>query len=367
VTALAARIAGFVRAHGPIDIGRFVLLCAAHRGQGYYSRGPGFGAEGDFVTAPEISQLFGELLGIACIAHWRACGAPAAFRIAELGPGNGTLLADLWRALAVDPACRTAVRSVELVEASAALRERQRARLWGLPLAFHAAVDSLPADLPLFVVANEFFDALPLRQFVRTRTGFRERLVTLDGAGRLAFALSPQEIPAAAFDDPRYRTLPEGMVVEIAPAREAVAATLAGLLRAAGGLAYVIDYGYDDVPAGDTLQAVRRHERVAPLETPGEADISAHVDFRALLQAAAAEGAATFGPVAQGRFLERLGIHLRLERLLRDADPEMARRLEAGVRRLVDPAAMGELFRVAAIAGTTDSVPPGFLEAERRS
>lgn len=367
MTTLAARIADFIRAHGPLDIGRFMLLCAVQRQAGYYARNPALGADGDFLTAPEISQIFGELIGLAVIAHWRARGAPQVFRLAELGPGNGTLMSDLWRALAVDPDCRSAISSVDLVETSSVLRARQRERLTALPLAFHDAVDTLPTDLPLFIIANEFFDALPLRQFVRAKAGFRERLVTLDQQDRLTFTLAPQEIPEDALADPRYRGLTVGAVVEIAPAREAVASLLADKLQAAGGVAYVIDYGYDAQPAGDTLQAIFRHSRVSPLDFPGEADISAHVDFRALLRAAARAGATTFGPIPQGLFLRRLGIDLRLARLTREASSEVAARLEAGVRRLVDPAAMGELFQVAAIAASAEPVPPGFLETERCS
>lgn len=366
MTLLRDRIANFLQAHGPIDVGRFMLLCAAHRAAGYYTANPGLGAAGDFITAPEVCQIFGELIGLACVAHWRAGGSPPAFRIAELGPGNGTLLEDLWRALAVAPDCRAAVRSVELVETSPALRQRQRTRLAHLPLSFHDAVDGLPADLPLFVVANEFLDALPMRQYVRTRTGWRERLVTLDRDGRLAFALHPQELPLAAFDDPRLRHLPEAAVVEVAPAREAVVATLSDKLRTAGGIALLIDYGYDEATAGDTLQAVARHTRVDPLASPGEADLSSHVDFRAVARAAMEAGVAVFGPVAQAEFLKRLGIGLRIARLIQGAAPEVARRLADGVRRLVEPAQMGELFRVLALAAPEDPVPPGFTGAERR-
>ncbi|GBD43912.1 hypothetical protein HRbin40_01395 [bacterium HR40] len=363
MSVLAERIAALVRAHGPLDVGRFMLLCAAHR-EGYYGRGPEFGVEGDFVTAPELSQIFGELLGLACIAHWRASGRPQAIRLVELGPGSGTLLFDLWRALATDPACRAAVRSVELVEASAALRERQRQRLSGLPLVFHSAVDQLPDDLPLLVIANEFFDALPMRQYVCTAEGLRERVVVVDAHGRLAFALHPHPLPKAALADPRLGDLAEGAVVELAPAREAVAAILAAKLRRAGGLALVIDYGYVDRPSGDTLQAVLRHARVDPLAHPGQADLSSHVDFRALATAARGEGIAVYGPIAQATFLERLGIRLRLSRLCARASPEQARRLEQGVARLVDPAHMGELFRVLALVAPQDPVPPGFVAGE---
>lgn len=365
MTALATRLAAFVRAHGPLDVGRFMALCAAARGDGYYAGEPAIGPEGDFVTAPEVSQIFGELIGLACIAHWRAAGSPAAFRIAEVGPGNGTLMSDLWRALAVDPDCRAAVRSVELVETSDVLRARQRARLAGLPLSFHDRLEALPEDLPLFLVANEFFDALPVRQFVRTAGGWRERLVSLDTAGRLAFALHPRELPGGALADPRFSTLGQGAVVEVAPAREALAAVLARKILDAGGLALVIDYGYDEEPAGDTLQAVQRHHRVGALERPGEADISAHVDFRALARAMRSEGAVVFGPLTQRTFLDRLGIAVRLERLCRGASPEIARRLRAGVDRLVSPDGMGELFRVIALVPSGAPVPPGFLEEER--
>ncbi len=356
---LADRLRALIASEGPVDVGRFMALCMAVRDQGYLEQGEMLGARGDFITAPEISQVFGELIGLALAAGWQALGEPPRIRIGELGPGRGTLLADLWRATAVLPAFREAVVGVELVEISRRLRARQRETLGHLPIAFHDGIESLPADLPLFLVANEFFDALPIRQYVRTDRGWCERLVAVDEEGRFHFTLAPLPLPLGGAD------AEPGEVREIAPARQAVAAGIAARIAATGGLACIIDYGAREL-RGDTLQAVRRHRRVDPLDHPGEADLSSHVDFAALARAARREGAAVFGPVSQGLFLERLGVRTRLAVLLRDVREERVRRsLVEGVARLVAPQAMGGLFQVLAITAGNAPPPPGFEEEER--
>ena len=337
-----------------------MALCAAHRDHGYYEREATIGAGGDFITAPELSQVFGELVGLALAAHWQALGAPPQIRLVELGPGRGTLLADLWRAVAVVPGFRAAVAEVVAVERSRRLRQLQRERLAGLQLRHVEEVEALADDLPLLVVANEFFDALPVRQFVLGEEGVRERLVAFDQArGRFVFTLS-RPIPRAAL------RLPAGVragVVEVSPAREAVMAALAERIARAGGLALVIDYGEAGAGFGDSLQAVRQHRRVDPLAAPGEADLSSHVDFAALAGCARAAGCEVFGPLPQGVWLERLGARARLARLVAAA-PARRAELEAGVARLLDPAAMGQLFKVLALTPHQAPLPPGFAAEE---
>jgi len=366
VTKLADILRRVIDTHGPLDIGQFMALCAAHRGAGYYHRRETIGLAGDFVTAPEISQTFGEMLGLALAAFWQESDRPRPIALAELGPGRGTLMADLWRATAGVSGFHEAVRGVHLVEISGSLRQLQQQALRGLPLVFHEDIAELPRDLPLYLVANEFFDSLPMRQFVRTARGLQERRVTADASGRLAFVLDPRVLPSSALDSVGLdaEKAQEGAVIEIAPAREAMIADLAARIAVQGGLAYVIDYGFDRPQWGDTLQAVARHRRVEPLAMPGEADLSSHVDFAALLRATAGSGTRRFGPLAQGTFLRRLGIETRLAALLARATPEQAAELRGGVARLTTPEAMGALFRVLAMTGPQGGVPPGFEKDE---
>ncbi len=357
---LADILRRLVDCNGPLDVGQFMALCAAHRGAGYYHRRETIGLAGDFVTAPEISQTFGELLGLALAAFWQETHPGRAIALVELGPGRGTLMADLWRATAHVPGFHRAVRGIHLVEISSSLRQLQQRTLRGLPLVFHEDLAELPRDLPLYLVANEFLDSLPMRQFVRTPRGLQERRVAADEAGRLVFVLDPRPLPLSALGELELPEAEDGAVLEIAPAREALVADLAARLAAQGGLAYLVDYGFARPQWADTLQAVARHRRVDPLAMPGEADLSSHVDFAALLRATRGTGTRRFGPVDQGLFLRRLGIETRLATLSARAGPEQAAELEAGVRRLIDPDAMGTLFKVLAVSGPDGTVPPGF-------
>ncbi len=365
---LADILRRIIDSHGPLDVGQFMALCAAHRGAGYYHRRETIGLAGDFVTAPEISQTFGELLGLALAAFWQQTRPGGPIALVELGPGRGTLMTDLWRATSRVPGFHAAVRAVHLVEISSSLRQLQERTLRGLPLVFHEDLAELPRDLPLYLIANEFFDSLPMRQFVRTGRGLQERRVATDERGRFAFVLDPRPLPLASLETAGLAEVPAGpgAVVEIAPAREALVADLAARIAAQGGLAYILDYGFDTPRWADTLQAVARHRRVDPLAMPGEADLSSHVDFAALLRATRDSGTRRFGPIGQGRFLRRLGIETRLATLAARAGAAERTGLEAGVRRLIDPAAMGTLFKVLAIAGPGEDVPPGFTDDEER-
>ena len=358
LTALAGLLRDLIREQGPLDIGRYMALALAHPEHGYYTSRDPLGAGGDFITAPEISQLFGELVGLALVQFWLDNGRPRPVMLVELGPGRGTLAADALRAARVAPRFLEAAE-LHLVEASPILRARQ-AEVLGRhgPLGTPRST-AVPATAPLLVIANEFFDVLPLRQFVHHRGSWHERLVGVDEAGAFQFGLSPRPVPVAVAED-----VAEGAVLELAPAREALAQELGQRLDQQGGMALIIDYGEQQPCLGDTFQAVRGHQSVGPLAAPGETDLTAHVDFGAIATAARKGGAVPYGPVPQGLFLRRLGIELRLEQLLARADRAQALALQAGVRRLTAPDAMGELFKVLALTAPGASVPPGFEAGE---
>ncbi|NBB71275.1 MAG: class I SAM-dependent methyltransferase [Alphaproteobacteria bacterium] len=335
---------------GPLDLA--TVFEGAGGPGGYYARQEVFGAAGDFVTAPEISQIFGELVGLALADAWRRQGAPAPFVLAELGPGTGALMADLWRAVGIVDGFRDAAR-LHLVERSERLRERQRRALDDAPAPrFHADVDALPQG-PLFLVANEFLDALPVHQLIRRADGWRERRIGLDAAGAPVWVDAPAPAALAAEAGRRFAHAAPGAVAELAPARTAVVATLAERVATAGGLALVVDYGGVVSEPVDTLQAVRRHRRVDPLAHPGAADLTTAVDFTPLIEAGRAAGCAVFGPVPQATFLRELGIELRAAALARTRRGEAREAIVAGAHRLVDPRTMGEAFKAFALA------PPG--------
>jgi len=339
VNALATLIADRIRDTGPIGLDDFMAAATRH----YYASRDPFGARGDFITAPEISQMFGELIGAWCADTWRQMGAPKRFVLAELGPGRGTLLSDALRAVP-----ELAVAELHLVEGSPALRAMQAEKLARYAPRWHERVEDLPGG-PMILIANEFLDALPIRQFERAAAGWRERRVGLGGSG-FAFTLAPttESLPEA----------PLGAIREICPAARELAAWLAARLQRDGGAALFVDYGYVAGGFGDTLQSLRAHRRHDVLDDPGEADITGHVDFTAF--ARAATGANIFGPVEQGAFLHRLGIAERAERLMRSASREQARQIASARRRLVDPGAMGSLFKVMALANPALPTPAGF-------
>ncbi|GLK75464.1 ATP synthase subunit beta [Methylopila jiangsuensis] len=353
MTPLAREIAEIIADEGPIGVDRYMALCLGHPLHGYYATRDPFGAGGDFVTAPEISQMFGELLGLWCAEVWSRMGAPAKIALVELGPGRGTLMADALRAARALPGFRDAIE-VTLVETSATLREIQSARLdgAGVPLRWAATVDEALGDAPVIVLANEFFDALPIRQFVATPAGWRERLVGLDG-GRLAFGL--------ASGPPRDLSLPgraPGAVIETCAPGAAIAARIGAHLSVQGGAMLAIDYG-EAASAGDTLQAVKAHLFADPLAEPGDADLTAQVDFGALARAGASAGARAAPLVRQAELMERLGLGLRAERLKRSASPEQARAIDAAAARLIDraPTGMGALFKALALAHPRLALP----------
>ena len=344
-TALARRLARLIRLQGPMSVAELM----AEANAAYYAGQEPIGAAGDFITAPEVSQMFGELLGLWCGDLWQRMGAPQGTLLVELGPGRGTLMADAWRALARLPGFHAAARPWA-VETSPRLRALQQRRLAGLPVAWAERFEALPPG-PLLLLANEFFDALPIRQFVMTPEGWRERLVDADAEDRLFAVLAAAPLPWR-------ETAAPGAVREIAATAAALAAEIAIRIAHQGGAALIVDYG-GGAP-GDTLQAVRRHSRQSPFEDVGEADLSAHVDFAALGAAARQAGAAVFGPVPQGRFLPALGLAERARRLARDTTPAQQAAIAGQVHRLTDASAMGSLFQVMSIVHPALGQPAGF-------
>lgn len=354
---LRATLDAIIAAEGPIGIDRYMSICLTDPKHGYYVTRDPLGSAGDFVTAPEISQIFGEMIGLWAAAVWQQMGAPAAFRLIELGPGHGTLMVDALRALATLPACRAAAR-FDLVEISPILRLRQREALArhhaDKRVTWHESLDAVAEDLPAIILANEFFDALPIRQWLRRGDAWRERLVGL-GAEGLVFVEGP--VVAA---EPGWPDAEEGAIFETAAAAIQVATTIGRRIAHSGGAALVIDYGHAGGGVGDSLQAVSDHGFAPVLADPGGADLTAHVDFAGLAQAFAATGLVTAGPVGQGRWLRDLGAGARAERLMRGQDAATAAAISQGLRRLLDPQAMGVLFKVMAAAPRELGPLPGF-------
>ena len=354
---LAAQIAARIAATGPLTLADYMAECLLHPQHGYYATRDPFGRAGDFITAPEISQIFGELLGLMLAQNWLDQGAPSPFVLAEPGPGRGTLMADIWRATRGVPGFHAAAR-VCLIEASPHLRKLQAERLAGLPLHWLEHAEDLP-DLPLWLIANEFFDALPIRQFQRAGTGWRERVVGLR-EDRLVLGLGdPLHPPELAH---RLADTPEGAIVETCPAAAPIMATIGTRIATHGGAAVIIDYG-DWRSRGDTFQALKDHAFTDPFAAPGEADLTAHVDFEALARAAPMLQPGALTP--QGALLERLGIGLRAEQLARRLEGEALRQHQAAVHRLTDAAEMGTLFKALALVAPGVPLPAGFtLHAE---
>jgi len=357
---LAARLVRHIRAQGPLTVAAFMAMALHDPAAGYYARRQPLGWAGDFVTAPEISQIFGELVGLWCADLWRRMGSPDPVVVAELGPGRGTLMADFVRAATGVAGFRAAMR-LHLVETSPILRAEQRRRLAGIDAVWLDDIDGLP-DGPLLLVANEFLDALPIRQLVRGRAHWAERLVALDEKDRLCFAAGPENPALTLLVPPERHVAAPGTIVELCPAAAALTASLAERLCRQPGAALFVDYGYADPSGKSTLAAIGAHRAAAILDAPGTADLSAHVDFAAVAAAARAGGATVYGPVSQGAFLKALGAALRLEILVRRAAPAQRAALEAGLKRLIDAAEMGTLFKALAMVSPGLPAPAGFAD-----
>jgi SAM-dependent MidA family methyltransferase len=349
MTPLARLLARRIAATGPITLADYMADCLTHPVHGYYTTRDPLGAAGDFTTAPEISQMFGELLGLSLAQAWLDQGAPAQVVLAELGPGRGTLMADVLRATRGVPGFHAAVR-VHLVETSSHLRQMQKDRI--TDAIWHDTVFDLPPG-PLFLMANEFFDALPIRQFIRDGAGWRERVIGLDGE-RLVFGLTAPA-PFGALEA-RLADTQDGDLVELCPALPPIVAEIGRRIGTHGGAALIVDYG-DWRSLGDTLQALSAHARTGPFDAPGMADLTAHVDFESIALAAAP---ARFSRLAtQQVFLERLGIAARAEVLARGLTGAALQSHLAAHRRLTHPDEMGHLFKVMGLFAAHGLPPPG--------
>lgn len=358
MTPLGRKLAERIGRDGPLPVAEFMQLCLADPEHGYYRRADVIGRSGDFITSPEISQMFGELIGLWAADIWIAAGRPAPLRLVELGPGRGTLMADALRAIGGTlPEFRSAI-DLHLIEINPQLRARQSAALASAKPSWHDSIATVPQG-PAIFIANEFFDALPVQQFERAQGAWYERCVDFDMAsGNFVFTRG-----AAVSDPPvgsAQRDAPEGAIVEISPTRRALVAAIATRIATQGGAALIIDYGAMTSGTGDTLQAVRRHATIDPLAAPGESDLTTHIDFAALARAALGAGADVHGPLPQGIFLRRLGIAARAAILLRTATPSQKRDIVAACERLIGEAQMGTLFKALAITARGAPPPAGF-------
>jgi len=358
---LKARIAALIEAQGPMSVAQFMTISLLDPKEGYYATRDPLGAGGDFTTAPEINQMFGEMVGLWLVQAWADQGCPKNPRLVELGPGRGTLMADILRTAAVAPEF-LADLEVVLVEASPALQQVQADKLRGsgADISWQPQFDDSLGDRPLFLVANEFFDALPVRQYVKTERGWCERMVTALN-DELVFALAPVPAPRAAIPA-SFEKAPDGGVYETSPASTALSEDIARIVAVKGGAALIIDYGYGEAAGfSETLQAVSGHRFADALAQPGEDDISAHVDFAALAQSGKRGGAAVFGPITQGIFLANIGIAERAEQLMK-TNPASARDLLTATERLIGNDQMGTLFKVLAfvppVVGGVAGFPP---------
>lgn len=353
MTALKTLITAEIETSGPIPVSRYMQLCLNHPEHGYYMKADPLGLSGDFTTAPEISQLFGELIGAWLVEVWRQLGCPNPCSLVELGPGRGALMADILRIARLDEPFMDAC-TVHLVETSQVLRTKQSQTLksLGITPTHHAALDTLP-DGPALFVANEFFDALPTNQWVRTQRGWNARKIGLDEAGDMVFGVDPTPLPAPK----PIHEVPPGTILEHSPAQDAAMRQLAEHIRDHGGAGLVIDYGALASGTGDTLQAVRAHQKTDPLANIGEADLTTHVDFAHLATLAERGGLAHLAAAEQGQFLLDLGLLQRAGALGAGRAPDEQEAISLAVERLAGDTAMGKLFKVFGFASAPIPLP----------
>ncbi len=354
---LEQKIKKLIRERGTISVHHYMQLALADPEFGYYTQKMPIGMQGDFITAPEISQMFGELIGTWFIAGWQSIDHPQDFTLAELGPGKGTLMKDLLRVTNKLPSFMQAA-DVHMVEINPELKEQQRLSLapYDIDISWYDSLLPLP-EKPLMLIANEFFDALPIHQLQLTDNGWRERMITLDNNGELCFSLSETETPHCALA-PTQQNIESGAIYEISPEAIAVTQQIAQHINRFGGIALFIDYGYYTQNYVDTLQSVKNHQYHHVLETPGHADLTMLVDFEKLAQTAQAENTKVFYNTTQGDFLRNMGIDIRLSMLCKMASLEQQDQLKKDVYRLTSPEEMGTLFKCMAISSS--STPPLF-------
>lgn len=363
MTALQDHLIRRIEIEGSLSVADYMAECLGNPEHGYYSTRDPFGVSGDFTTAPEISQIYGELIGLWCAVTWQQMGSPAAVRLVELGPGRGTMMADMLRSIEGVPEFRDAL-SICLVETSSSLREKQRVSLLGskTPMQWVSNFSDVPPtpNMPMIVIASEFFDALPIHQFVRVTQGWSERQIIFDEAnGSFAFSASAPNFAYYKLIPEKHHQAPVGSVVEFAPLASSIMTAIAHTIANNAGAALVIDYGHGESDIGETLQAAKDHQFHDVLTDPGHADLTAHVDFSRLGQAAREAGAETFGPVEQGDFLTRIGIEARRDSLIA-ANSDRAVSIREGTDRLTDREKMGRLFKCLAIAAPGALHPAGF-------
>jgi SAM-dependent MidA family methyltransferase len=353
-----------IKLAGPMPVRQFMALCLTHPEHGYYMTRDPFGRTGDFITAPEISQVFGELIGLWAASVWHLMGQPENIRIVELGPGRGTMMLDALRAAQVVPAFRSAI-VLHLVEISPVLQQRQEMAFSAsdVPVVWHQSLEEVPEG-PAIVLANEFIDALPINQAIKQFNGWYERVVEIDGDNHLAFGIANEPIPL--FDQlvpPSVRDAPLGTIYEWRP--DNLALGLGQRVTHQGGAALLIDYGHEKSAPGDTLQAISGQTHAPPLTAPGEADLTAHVDFQAVALAAESMGARVHGPIDQASFLKTLGVEKRAAALKTYAQKDKADEIEQAVERLLaaGDTGMGKLFKVLGIADPNLGSLPGFEDA----
>lgn len=354
MTALGDVLVRRIARSGPMTVGAFMAACLTHPAHGYYIIRDPLGRTGDFVTAPEISQMFGELIGAWTVVAWERMGKPTPFFLAELGPGRGTLMADALRAVRRQKNFLSAVR-LHLIEASPILRREQEKTLAAYHPIWLDDLTELPPG-PTILIANEFFDALPIEQFVLRADGWHRRLVALDGDGRLALSESKDTVRLDTLDGPS-----DGAIVEMSPASQAIAFDIGSRFRDHPGHALIFDFGRAG-NLGESLQALRGHAPEPMLANPGEADLAAHVDFAALAKAGSIAGAHAFGPTPQGKFLKALGIESRAQALAR-TQPDKAGEIALALSRLTGSRAMGRAFQAMALVSPVYGAPPGFNDA----
>ncbi len=358
---LEAEIRRLISVAGPMPIAQYMATCLCHPVHGYYMTRDPFGAAGDFITAPEISQMFGELIGLWAAAVWKKMGSPENIRLIELGPGRGTMMADALRAAKVVPGFYAAIVA-HLVEVSPTLQQMQQKTLEPLdvPKMWHQTLDEVP-DGPAIILANEFFDALPVHQAIKQDDGWHERAVTVDSEGDFILGAMMQPLPhLERLLPPRVRNALPGDIFEWRT--DSIALEIGRRVARDGGAALVIDYGHMHSEVGDTVQAVGEHAYANPLVSPGQVDLTAHVDFESIANAAESIGARIGGPMQQGEFLRRLGIETRAASLKAKAQPGKASEIDGQLERLTGEGArrMGMLFKVLAIGDPKLGPLPGF-------
>ncbi|MEM9571814.1 MAG: SAM-dependent methyltransferase [Pseudomonadota bacterium] len=342
MTTLKDRLIGMIEASGPVSVATYMDLCLHDRRHGYYATRPELGT--DFITAPEISQIFGELLGLWAANEWQEMGAPRRFSLIEIGPGRGTLMADALRATRGVEDLHKAM-GVCFIEASPALQAELEQRFDDIAVRFLPDLEAISTDQPFILIANEWLDCLPVQQYVRVGEAWHERVVGLNADGDLSFGLDPASLPENLSPSANQNA------VELQPALRTVSETLSRLLRETPGRALFIDYGPGDATPEDTLRSFRAGEQIDPLAAPGESDLTCDVDFGRFARLMAQQGLRVEGPVSQSQFLQTLGAEARLNQLARQ-NPEAAEALYRGALKLVDPDQMGTRFQVLTVSNS---------------